>query len=229
LIEQIAYRRGAGDWLAEGTRAAAARLGGGADEFAIHVKGLEMAYHDPRAFVAMAANYATANRGACHLESLSYWRGYGVEWEGWQDGPHDRFASEGAGKMAVDFQNYVGAYNPLGLCKFIAKAGFTPQNVADLLRQAMGWDITAAELLQTGERIFNLKRLINNRLGVTRQDDTLPKRLLTQPRPSGGAEGNLPDLETMLAEYYQARGWQSDGRPSPERLEILGLCMCLPA
>ncbi len=223
LIEMIAYRRGVGDMLAEGTRRAAARLGGGADEFAIHVKGLEMAYHDPRAFVSMAANYATANRGACHLESLSYWRGYGVEFEGWQDGPHDRFATEGAGRLTVEMQNYIGTYNPLGLCKFIAKAGFTPAQMAELVGKAMGWDLTAEELLQTGERLFNLKRLINNRLGVTREDDTLPVRLLTRPRPSGGAQGNLPDLETMLAEYYQARGWGADGRPLPERLRAIGL------
>ncbi len=223
LIEMIAYRRGAGEYLAKGTRQAAARLGRGAGEFAIHVKGLELPYHDPRAFVSMAVTYATAVRGACHLESLSYWRGYGVEFEGWQAGPHDRFAAEGSGRLAAELQNYIGTYNPLGLCKFVAKTGFTPKAMAELLQKALGWDVTDAELLQTGERIFNLKRLIDNRLGITREDDVLPLRLLTQPRPSGGAEGNLPKLDLMLEEYYQARGWQADGRPAPERLKELGL------
>lgn len=223
LIDLIAYRRRAGRYLADGSRRAAAYLGRESGEFAIHVKGLELAYHDPRAFAPMAATYATGVRGACHLESLAYWRGYGVIWDGWQDAPHDRLASEGAGKMAVEFQNYFGVYNPLGLCKFIAKAGFVPAQVAELVKKALGWDITDAELLQTGERLFNLKRLINNRLGITREDDTLPRRILTHARPSGGAEGNLPDLDMMLEEYYQARGWLADGRPSPERLRALGL------
>ena len=185
-----------------------------------------MPYHDPRAFVDMAANYATAVRGACHLESLAYWMGYGVRFDvyGWYDpedyDPHD---STGKGRVTVDFQNYMAVYNPLGVCKFIAKGKVEPQHVADLVNAALGWDWTPDELLRTGERLFNLKRLINLRLGITRADDTLPKRLLTEPRPSGGAEGVLPDLESMLEEYYDLRGWMHDGVPSPERLASLEL------
>ena len=78
-------------------------------------------------------------------------------------------------------------------------------------------------MLETGERLFNLKRLINLRLGVTAADDTLPQRFLNEPRPSGGAEGVLPDLDLMLDEYYQARGWTPGGVPTPERLAALGL------
>jgi aldehyde:ferredoxin oxidoreductase len=87
----------------------------------------------------------------------------------------------------------------------------------------MGWDWTADDLLQTGERLFNLKRLINLRFGMTRGDDTLPRRLLAEPRPSGGAAGVLPDLDLLLHDYYQVRGWMPDGAPSPERLAALGL------
>ena len=83
LVELIAARRGAGRYLADGVRAAAAHLGGGAEAYAIHVKGLEVAYHDPRAFLSMAVNYATANRGACHLEGLTYWTMYGVNAQAW--------------------------------------------------------------------------------------------------------------------------------------------------
>ncbi len=223
LLEQIARRQGAGAWLADGVRTAAAHLGRGAGEFAIQVKGMEVPYHDPRAFASMGINYATAARGACHLEALAYWRGYGVEWAGWQEGPHDRLSSAGAGELAVAFQNYFGVYNPLGLCKFLGKAGYAPADVARLVGRAMGWDIAAEELLLTGERIFNLKRLINNRYGIGRADDTLPVRLLEEPRPSGGAAGNLPDLALMLGDYYRARGWLPDGTPSPERLQALGL------
>jgi aldehyde:ferredoxin oxidoreductase len=223
-VQAIARRQGIGTLLADGVRAAAQRLGPEAESFAIHVKGMEIPYHDPRAFVSMAANYATAARGACHLEAISYWLGYGVRFEGWYSPSewedHD---SPGKAQVAVDFQNYVGVFNPLGLCKFIAKGRVTPQQIADLLHYAMGWDWTASDLLRAGERIFNLKRLINLQLGVTRADDTLPTRLLAQPRPTGGAAGVLPDLELQLADYYRLRGWTPDGVPAPDRLAALAL------
>jgi aldehyde:ferredoxin oxidoreductase len=223
LVELIAARRGAGRYLADGVRAAAAHLGRGAEDYAIHVKGLEMAYHDPRAFLSMAANYATANRGACHLEGLTYWPMYGVDASSWAPEPYDRFDNEGAGRQAVAFQDYLSLYNPLGLCKFIGKVGLSPATLGRLVQAATGWDLSGEQMMRTGERIFNLKRLINNRLGITRADDTLPQRLLTHARPSGQAEGRLPDLELMLEEYYEVRGWLPDGRPSPERLQKLGL------
>jgi aldehyde:ferredoxin oxidoreductase len=223
LVELIADRRGAGSYLADGVRSAAAHLGRDADEYAIHVKGMEVPYHDPRAFHAMAANYATSVRGACHLESLGYWGMYGVDTESWYPEPYERFSGEGAGRHAIAFQDYLSFYNPLGLCKFIAKVGTSPEALARMLSAATGWDFAGEELMLTGERIFNLKRVINNRLGITRIDDTLPKRLLTHARPSGQAEGKLPDLELILEEYYEARGWLPDGHPSPEKLEALGL------
>jgi len=223
-IHAIARREGIGDLLADGVRAAAQRIGPEAEAFAIHVKGLELPYHDPRAFVSMAANYATASRGACHLEAISYWLGYNVRWEGWYDPAEwEDHSSPGKGKVAVDFQNYLAVYNPLGLCKFIIKGKVTPLHLANLVNAAMGWDWTADDLLQTGERLFNLKRLINLRFGMTRGDDTLPRRLLAEPRPSGGAAGVLPDLDLLLHDYYQVRGWMPDGAPSPERLAALGL------
>jgi aldehyde:ferredoxin oxidoreductase len=226
IIHAIARREGLGELLSAGVRAAARQIGPVAEAFAIHVKGMEIPYHDPRAFVSMAANYATDGRGACHLESLSYWLGYGVRFDvyGWYDpeeyDPHD---SAGKGQVAVDFQNYMAVYNPLGICKFIAKGKVEPQHIADLVNAAAGWDWTADDLLQTGERLFNLKRQINLRLGITRADDTLPQRLLTEPRPTGGAAGVLPDLDTMLTEYYRVRGWTPEGVPTAARLEALGL------
>jgi len=225
-IHAIARREGIGALLADGVRALAAHLGPEADAFAIHVKGMELPYHDPRAFVDMAVNYATASRGACHLESLAYWVGYGVRFDvyGWynpQD--YDAHDSEGKGKVTVDFQNYMAVYNPLGICKFIAKGKVGPQHIADLVNAAIGWDWTVDDVLQTGERLFNLKRLINGRFGVTGADDTLPQRLLTEARPTGGAAGVLPDLDAMLAEYYRARGWTPEGMPTGARLEALGL------
>lgn len=224
LIHQIARREHLGALLAEGVRAAAARLGGGSEQFAIHVKGLELPYHDPRGFVSMAANYATAVRGACHLEAISYWRGVGIEWPGWQDGDpqgwveRKRFDSELGAEQAVDFQNYMGVFNPGGLCKFITKGSFTPAQVAELFNQALGWQWTAQDVLDTGARIFNYKRLINVALGIRRKDDVLPYRLEHEPRPTGSAAGRLPDMGVMLPRYYELRGWDTDGVPTAEAL-----------
>ncbi|MFQ6058959.1 MAG: aldehyde ferredoxin oxidoreductase family protein [Anaerolineae bacterium] len=221
-VGKIARREGLGDLLADGVRAAAARLGDQAADLAIHVKGLEVPYHDPRAFTSMAVNYATANRGACHLEALSYWPGYGILFPelGYAEpvAPH----TQGKARMARDFQDYLSVFNPLGLCKFIAKGGVEPSTVARLVNLALGWDWTAGDVIRMGEKLFNLKRLIVLRYGLGRQDDTLPSRLLT-PRPSGAAAGVVPDLDSMLAEYYRLRGWDEKGAPTREKLRELGL------
>jgi aldehyde:ferredoxin oxidoreductase len=224
MIHKIGKREGLGDVLAEGVRAASQRLGKGTEEFAIHVKGLELPYHDPRGFVAMAANYATASRGACHLESLSYFRGVGLEWPGWEEGdPQDwierkRFDSTVGAQTAVSFQNYMTTYNPLGLCKFIIKGSFTPAQTAELVNKALGWEWTGQDVLDAGARLFNFKRLINNRLGITARDDVLPIRLTTEPRPTGSAAGVLPDMELMLKDYYRLRKWDENGAPTKEAM-----------
>jgi aldehyde:ferredoxin oxidoreductase len=98
-----------------------------------------------------------------------------------------------------------------------------PERICQIVNIALGWDWTPEELLTTGDRIFQLKRLINLRLGVTAADDTLPQRFLEEPRPDGSAAGVLPDLAHMLPIYYQLRDWDQDGVPRPRRLEQLGL------
>ncbi|HEY80752.1 MAG TPA: aldehyde ferredoxin oxidoreductase family protein [Caldilineae bacterium] len=225
LIRQIAFREGVGDLLAEGSRAAAQKLGRGAEDFAVHAKGMEVAYHDPRGFVSMAVNYATANRGGCHLEALSYWNGYGLTLPdlGYGEVKPRLESSPEAAQMAYDFQNYFAVYNPLGLCKFIAKGKIGPERLAEIVNAAMDWEWTPEDVIRMGEKLFQLKRVINNRLGVTARDDTLPKRLLKDARPDGSAGGNLPNLELMLPIYYELRGWDEEGRPTPERLHALGL------
>ncbi|MBN1920260.1 MAG: aldehyde ferredoxin oxidoreductase family protein [Anaerolineae bacterium] len=222
LLELLLEQRGAGAYLAQGVRAAAAHLGNGSEAYAVHVKGLEIAYHDPRAFFSMAANYATANRGGCHLEGLTYWPMYGIAPDAWYTTPYDRFSDEGAAAQAIAFQDYMGLYNPLGLCKFAGKVGALYEHLPALIQAATGWDIDAAELRLIGERLFNLKRLINLKLGITAADDTLPKRLLS-PRPSGEAAGKIPDLARQLRDYYALRGWDVEGRPSASKLAELGL------
>jgi aldehyde:ferredoxin oxidoreductase len=214
LIQQIVAREGLGEKLSLGSRAVAGELGPEAEEFVLHVKGMEPPYHDPRAFVDMALSYATANRGACHLESGTYYLGYGYRWPDWHDEERDRFeGGEVSARLVMDFQDYLSTYNPLGLCKFIIKSEIGPAQIAELVNKATGWDWTEDNVMTVGRRIFNLKRSINVALGITRADDTLPKRFLTLARPSGSAEGVLPDLEPMLQAYYELRGWDDEGRP----------------
>jgi aldehyde:ferredoxin oxidoreductase len=225
MITKIAHREDIGDLLAEGTREAARRLGAGSEAFAVHVKGLEVAFHDPRGFVSMAVNYATAVRGGCHLEALSYWNGYGVVHPdlGYPE-IIDRFESGAANaKLAYDYQNYNSVYNPLGLCKFLIKGRIGGERLAAIVNSALGWTWDVDDILTTGDRIFQLKRLIDMRFGVNAADDTLPQRLLKEPRPHGSAAGVLPDLGLMLPLYYELRDWDERGVPRPRRLQQLGL------
>jgi aldehyde:ferredoxin oxidoreductase len=225
LTEQIGMREGLGAWLGEGVRAFCRRLGPAARDMDVTVKGLELPMHDPRAYISMGANYATANRGACHLEAMCHWRGAGgLQLEDvWSPEPYDPHTSAGQGKMAAIWQNYLATFNPLGLCKFSIRGKVEPKDVCQWLNLALGWEITPAELLRIGERLFNLKRLINVRLGITARDDTLPVRILTVARDSGGAAGVLPDQPLLLREYYEERGWDANGVPTLERLKALGL------
>lgn len=224
LLDKIALSEGIGALLGKGVREAARSLGPLAQEFRTDVKGLEMAYHDPRAFTCMAANYATANRGACHLESLSYFLGRGVPVEdmGYAH-PLDPHTDDGKAKVAFDLQNYMSVFNALGLCKFLLGGRIGPKAVAKWVELTTGWPIDGTQVLKTGERIFNLKRMYNVKLGVSRKDDFLPPRFLVNPRPDGRAQGVLPHLGRMLKEYYELRGWDHEGIPRPERLKELGL------
>jgi aldehyde:ferredoxin oxidoreductase len=223
-VDDIAHRRGfLGNLLADGTRKAAERLGHGAEEFAVHVKGLEVPAHDPRAFVSMASNYATGSRGACHLESLGYWPELGIPFQelGYKGGlnPH---TDEGKAAITFNMQNFMSLMNPLGLCKFTNKGSVGPAIIAKYVNLALGWNWDVEEFQHVGERLVNLKRMINARYGITAKDDKLPPRLL-QPRPSGGAAGIVPDVARQVKELYRLRGWDEDGRPTEARLAALGL------
>jgi aldehyde:ferredoxin oxidoreductase len=98
-----------------------------------------------------------------------------------------------------------------------------PERLAQIVNSALGWDWTPEEVLTMGDRLFQLKRLINLRLGITGADDVLPARLVTEPRPSGHAAGVLPEMELMMPVYYELRDWDEDGVPRQQQLEKLGL------
>jgi aldehyde:ferredoxin oxidoreductase len=105
------------------------------------------------------------------------------------------------------------------MCQFCSPG---PERIAKLLREATGWDIGIDELVKIGRDIFDLKRAFNVKMGVKRQDDRLPS-LLLRPLPNGGAQGAVPDMEKLLADYYAVRDWTEEGTLKPERLRELGL------
>ncbi|NLO55429.1 MAG: aldehyde ferredoxin oxidoreductase, partial [Thermovirga sp.] len=135
----------------------------------------------------------------------------------------DRKADEGKGIMTARFQDLMAVADSLKVCKFSVTVGTRVEEYARWLSLVTGWNVTPEELLETGERIFTLKRLYNAALGMGRKEDSLPERILKQPRGTGESADTLPDLERQLDEYYQFRGWTMKGLPTDETLEKLGL------
>jgi len=226
IIHQVAKNEGSGRLLGQGVRLFSKKVGKNSEEFAIHAKGLELPLHDPRAYTGMALSYATANRGGCHLESLSYAIESGIPLEdlGYgEDNILNPHTSVGKAELVVQLQNYMNVLNALGLCKFLLYGRIGPTKVTEWLNYVTGWNLTPQELLTIGERLHNLKRRYNVRLGINRKDDTLPIRLLTLARNAGMAAGVLPELDQMLEEYYQLRGWNEKGIPTEKKLKELGL------
>ncbi|KAA3644742.1 MAG: hypothetical protein DWQ07_15145 [Chloroflexi bacterium] len=216
MIHQIAKREGLGDVLANGVKRAAQEIGSEAEDYAIHVKGLELAGYDPRGAKGMGLGYATSPRGGCHE------RGYPLEELLGIDPNIDRFAYEGKGAYVKKKQDEVAVKDALGFC-VLSSAGTTLADMAELFANSTGIDMDEATLLHIGERICNLERLFNLREGFTRQDDTLPKRLVKEAIK--GSDGNMHavDIERLLDDYYAARGWDAEGVPSSETLERMGL------
>ena len=181
------------------------------------VKKQEMPAYDGRAIQGIGLNYATSNRGGCHV------RGYTIS-------PEVLGVPEKLDPQSIDekpqwvktFQDLTAAVDSAGICLFTTFAFGAPQ-IADELRAAMGFDYTVEELMQAGERIWNLERQFNLKAGFTKKDDTLPPRLLKEPIKFGPMKGNVSRLEEMLPRYYEARGWDEEGRPTREKLAELDL------
>lgn len=219
LVEKIAHRQGVGDLLAEGTDAVARHFG--VPELAVTVKGLEVPYHDPRAFSGQALVYATTSRGACHMAGDYYEviRGRVVPEFGLD--LVERHAQDvEVARLAARTMDYRSFTNSAILCHF---EDVTADNVVGLLQSLTGWPMDYAEVMRFGERISVFKRVLNFRLGATRADDRLPK-LLRQRIETGGTEGFVPDIDLLLDLYYGVRQWDpATGKPLPAKLQELGL------
>ncbi|MEE8144748.1 MAG: aldehyde ferredoxin oxidoreductase family protein [Kiloniellales bacterium] len=209
MAEKTGKYEGFGQVLGLGSRLMCEKYGH--PEIAMHVKGQEFAGYDSRALQGMGLGYATSNRGACHLKHAVF------------DEDMDDQTGAGKAKPCKDSQDRIAMIDSTGLCLFTAEAGWSTEEYRDHLDAACEGEWSMERLMETGERVWNLERLFNLAAGLTKADDTLPKRLLETPAPSGTAKGKVNELDKMLPEYYQHRGWNEDGVPTAETLNRLGL------
>jgi aldehyde:ferredoxin oxidoreductase len=215
LTRMTGYREGFGDKLALGSYRMAEEFGHA--ELSMTVKKLEMPAYDGRALQGMGLEYATSNRGGCHV------RGY-------MTSPEilglpvkmDPLVTEGKAAMLKVFQDLTAVVDSVGMCLFTTFAIGLPE-IAEMVRTCTGINYTDEEVLQIGERIWNLEKIINMECGITVKDDTLPPRLLNEPITEGPAKGKVVELDTMLPEYYSLRGWDMEGVPSETKKEELSL------
>jgi len=249
LIRRIAARQGLGDLLADGVMRAAQRIGGDAHRFAMHVKGMELPRQEPRVAKGFGLGHATSNRGADHLYALPT-----VDLAGLWDAAQRLFPAEIVPQLmnvadetykpdlVVFTEHYCAVSDALGVCKFSTAEtyGLYPEDLAQGLSALWGEEINADELLLAGERIVNLERMYNVRLGLSRKDDALPERFTREPldlyaytyedgQPWATRSekpirsGALIGLDRMLDRYYALRGWDANGIPTAATLARLGL------
>lgn len=224
LIEKISFRKGFGNILAEGSRRAANIIGNGSDYYAIEVKGVELAMHDPRAFQGGGPNYACAITGGRHTEGLT------LNWErNGTTAPHlgyteaiDRFSTGRKGWLVKINQDWRAALYSMGWCVFAMWNYGDLELFPAFYKAVTGLTMDFDEMMKAGERIFNLRKAFNMRHGCTKTEDRLPQRLLTEGnRRAGGA---VVQLNKTLPEYLKERGWDPiRGVPTKAKLKELGL------
>ncbi|MEF8790909.1 MAG: aldehyde ferredoxin oxidoreductase family protein [Haloarculaceae archaeon] len=223
LAELVAHREGIGDRLAEGSARLAASIDS-ADEdpskYVHGVKGLELAAHSPRGLKGMSIGYATSTRGGSHHDTRPT-RQYAGEYDE---------TTEGTPEFAARSQHFTALGDSLTQCRFVSEGGWGAEindRYRDAINAATGWELTTAEVEAIGERVYNVERLINVERGIaSRETDTLPNRVMHEPIPDGPHEGMYcppAELDAMLSEYYEFRGWDEDGAPTEETLERLDL------
>lgn len=219
MIRMIAEKRGIGALLAEGMKSVLEKKPEWRP-YIIAVKGLPFAAYDPRGFHGNALTFGTASRGACHNVG-----GWTVRHE-LISKEYDRFAVKGKGKLVKTIQDNRAYVDSLGVCTVARSSmGFTDSPKGKVLEAVTGHDFTP-ELLEIGERVYNLERIILNREGIRRDDDQIPDRIMKDPVQTGPCKGKVVTSEmynTMLDEYYAERGWDEDGQVKKETLAARGL------
>ncbi|MEM2998978.1 MAG: aldehyde ferredoxin oxidoreductase family protein [Candidatus Bathyarchaeia archaeon] len=221
LLEKMGKREGIGDILAEGVRIAAQKIGKGAEKLAQHIKGLEVTGYDLRCLKTAALGFAVSFRGADHNRHGAY--AFDVK------GKVDRLKAEkGRGKMVRDMEDVYALIDSFIVCKFSRGTYYKElQDMAKLYSLVTGIDMTAEELKKSGERINTIARVINIREGLSRKDDTLPWKVMNMPIPDDGpvkgAVVTQEELDLLLDDYYESRGWTLEGVPTLAKLKELAM------
>jgi len=218
-IVEWTRKMGAGEGFGAKLAAGSYRLAEsyGVAELSMSVKKLEIPAYDPRGIQGQGLQYATSNRGGCHV------RGYLISPEvlGLPE-KLDRLSIEGKGVWVKAFQDLTAVIDSLGLCLFTSFA-IDADDYKDMFNAIVGEDWTTEELLEAGDRIWNLERMYNLKAGVQPQEDKLPKRLLEEPIPDGPSKGHVHRLSELLPQYYKERGWREEGIPTEAKLAQLGI------
>ncbi|MGD9773926.1 aldehyde ferredoxin oxidoreductase family protein [Diaphorobacter sp.] len=215
LAEETINGRGFGKEVGQGSKRLTAKYGH--PDLSMSSKGQEFPAYDGRAIQGIGLAYATSNRGGCHL------RGYTIASEILGiPVKTEPTATEGKPELVKAFQDATAAFDSSGLCIFTTFAWGLP-DLAPQLQAACDEKFTVQELEKIGERIWNMEREFNNAAGFTKADDSLPQRLLTEAAKTGGSKGSVSHLPEMLPKYYAVRGWDTEGRPTPETRARLGL------
>ena len=215
LTKRIGLRQGIGDKVALGSYRFAELYGH--PEFSMTVKKQEMPAYDARGIQGIGLEYATCNRGGCHV------KGYTIAVEVLGNGMRlDPREIKGKPAIAKAFQDMTAAVDASGGCIF-GTFGMVADDYAAMLSALTGIHYSSADYVQAGERIWNLEREFNLKAGFTAKDDTLPERLYKQPIKTGPSKGLVSRVPEMLPEYYSARGWTAEGVPTPEKLHELQL------
>jgi len=209
ISEMTARSEGFGQDIAMGSKRLTQKYGH--PDFSMSVKGQEFAGYDGRSMQGMGLAYATNNRGACHMRADPY------------ESDFNTTEIEGKAAIVKNSQDEISFIDSSGLCLFPGGCGWTLSDYLELVDGACEgtWDMD--RLKQTGERIWNLERQFNLLAGLSKADDTLPKRILEEPAEVGIGKGLVCRLGEMLPEYYELRGWDEEGRPKADTLARLGL------
>ncbi len=220
LIYQTVRRKGLGKWIAKGSRELAKHFA--CEDEAVQVNGLEVPYHDPRGSSGMGLVYATSPRGACHNQSDYFLIDMGQVLTDLDMEAYDRQGGAEKAKNVAIHQDWRTVSNALVICVF---ANVPVATTLELVNTACGLDWQVTDLMRSGERGWNLKRAINNRLGLTCKNDTLPKAFsIPYADHPAGSDGYISDIDSMLDAYYLVRGWDPQtGYPTKEKLLSLGL------
>jgi aldehyde:ferredoxin oxidoreductase len=226
LLEQIGNKEGFGAIFSEGTLPAAEKISQEAVEIVVHCKGLDFPAHDARSCISLAPTYATGTRGACHFRGACEdveMGGFFIPEIGIKEGMFKFFERENQSLLASKCQDYFALLNSLVLCAFMVDGGDMPfSGVKDLFNAITGWDYSIEDLIEAGERIFTVQRLINIRDGYNAATDVLPKNML-QPAKEGFRAGKVPPFKELMEDYYNLRGWDENGEPTQRTMDRLGL------